>query len=170
MDPNAAGAGLTVEDPVLDALVQMSFTVIGIVSTVAARRDLSLTLLRVGAILRDRTLTMSELASYLGLDRSTVSGLITRAEERGFVARAGNETDRRSSTVALTEAGRVLATSCAAEVAREVEPVVAPLSPTERRRLDTLLRATSRVDRRQERTEQRRQRDDRRSARRGTRR
>lgn len=157
------------EDALLDALVQMSFTVTGIMSTVAARHDLSLTLLRVGTALRNRTLTMSELAAYLGLDRSTVTGLITRAEERGFLARIENETDKRSSRVTLTDTGQHLSTACAAEIAREIEPVVAPLSAAERRSLDRLLRATSRIDRHQERLESRQDRGDRRKAGRGAR-
>jgi DNA-binding MarR family transcriptional regulator len=171
MDPTTEGTGeILDEDALLDALVQISFTVIGIMSTVAARHDLSLTLLRVNATLRNRTLTMSELAAYLGLDRSTVTGLITRAEERGFVARVENETDRRSSRVTLTDAGQDLTAACAAEIAREIEPVVAPLSTAERRRLDRLLRATSRIDRHQERIENRQDRTRRRTAGRGARR
>jgi DNA-binding MarR family transcriptional regulator len=171
MDPTAEGRREMIdEDALLDALVQMSFTVIGIMSIVAARHDLSLTLLRVGATLRNRTLTMSELAAYLGLDRSTITGLITRAEERGFVARIENETDKRSSRVTLTDAGQDLSTACAAEIAREIEPVVAPLSTAERRTLDRLLRAMSRIDRNQERIENRQDRSGRRKASRGARR
>jgi DNA-binding MarR family transcriptional regulator len=158
------------EDALLDALVQMSFTVIGIMSTVAARHGLSLTLLRVGTTLRNRTLTMSELALYLGLDRSTVTGLITRAEERGFLARIENEADKRSSRVALTGAGQQLSTTCAAEIAVAIEPIVAPLSAADRRRLERLLRATSRVDRQQVRVDARQARSDRRKADRGARR
>jgi len=171
MDPTAEGSTeVPGEDALLEALVQMSFTVIGIISTVAARHGLSLTLLRVGATLRNRTLTMSELATYLGLDRSTVTGLITRAEERGFLVRVENEIDKRSSRVTLTDTGQQLATACAAEIAQEIEPVVAPLSTAERRRLDRLLRATSRMDRHQERTDDRQDRSDRRKADRGARR
>ena len=171
MDPTAEGSTeVPGEDALLEALVQMSFTVIGIISTVAARHDLSLTLLRVGGTLRNRTLTMSELATYLGLDRSTVTGLITRAEERGFLVRVENEIDKRSSRVTLTDTGQQLSTACAAEIAREIEPVVAPLSAAERRRLDRLLRATSRMDRYQERTDDRQDRSDRRKADRGARR
>ena len=171
MDPTAEGSTeVPGEDALLEALVQMSFTVIGIISTVAARHGLSLTLLRVGATLRNRTLTMSELATYLGLDRSTVTGLITRAEERGFLVRVENEIDKRSSRVTLTDTGQQLSTACAAEIAREIEPVVAPLSTAERRRLDRLLRATSRMDRHQERTDDRQDRSDRRKADRGARR
>jgi DNA-binding MarR family transcriptional regulator len=168
MDTTADGSTeVPGEDALFEALVQMSFTVIGIISTVAARHGLSLTLLRVGSTLRSRTLTMSELATYLGLDRSTVTGLITRAEERGFLVRIENEIDKRSSRVTLTDTGQDLSTACAAEIAREIEPVVAPLSTAERRRLDRLLRATSRMDRHQERTDDRRDRSDRRKADRG---
>jgi DNA-binding MarR family transcriptional regulator len=171
MDPTAEGGAEPLDDDaLLDALVQMSFTVIGIMSAVAARHGLSLTLLRVGVTLRNRTLTMSELAIYLGLDRSTISGLITRGEERGFVARIENAADRRSSRVTLTDTGQDLSTACAAEIAREIEPVIAPLSTAERRRLDRLLRATSRMESHQERRDSRHGRSDRRNAERGARR
>jgi DNA-binding MarR family transcriptional regulator len=171
MDPTADRTiDLLDEDALLDALVQMSFTVIGIISTVAARHGLSLTLLRVGTTLRNRTLTMSELALYLGLDRSTVTGLITRAEERGFVARIESETDKRSSRVMLTGAGQDLSATCAAEIAVAIEPVVAPLSTADRRRLDRLLRATSRIGRQRERVDARQDRSDQRKADRGARR
>ena len=110
-----------------------------IVSAVAAKHDLSLTLLRVGAILRDRTLTMSELAAYLGLDRSTITGLINRASERHLVRRVGNENDKRSSRVTLTEAGQALAATCASEISRKIAPLVARLTPVERDRLTKLL-------------------------------
>lgn len=128
-----------VDEDLLDALVQTSFAVIGIVTAVAARHDLSLTLLRVGAILRDRTLTMSELASYLGLDRSTITGLVDRAEDRGLVRRVGNETDKRSTRVTLTKSGQALAATCAREISQEIAPLLAPLTPTETHRLATLL-------------------------------
>lgn len=127
------------DEALLDALVQASFTVIGIVSAVAARHDLSLTLLRVGAILRDRTLTMSELATYLGLDRSTISGLVDRAAARGLVRRVSNEDDRRSSRVTLTDAGQALAATCAAEISARIAPVTARLTAAERARLTALL-------------------------------
>jgi len=127
------------EEALLDALVQTSFAVIGVVSAVGARHDLSLTLLRVGAILRDRTLTLSELATYLGLDRSTITGLTDRAEKRGLVRRVGNNEDRRSSRVTLTAAGQALAAACTEEISREIKPLLAPLTQTERTRLTKLL-------------------------------
>ena len=140
MAPSVRGkAEVETNEALLDALVQTSFTVIGVVSAVAAKHDLSLTLLRVGAILRDRTLTMSELAAYLGLDRSTITGLINRASERHLVRRVGNENDKRSSRVTLTEAGQALAATCASEISRKIAPLVARLTPVERDRLTKLL-------------------------------
>jgi MarR family transcriptional regulator, lower aerobic nicotinate degradation pathway regulator len=139
MDTAKAPIQASVNDALLDSLVQISFTVIGIVSSVAARHDLSLTLLRVGAILRDRTLTMSELATYLGLDRSTITGLINRAQERDLVRRVGNHSDRRSTRVTLTRSGRQLAAACATEISQEIAPLVAPLTPAQTRRLTELL-------------------------------
>ena len=127
------------DDSLLDALAQTSFTVIGIVSGVAVKHDLSLTLLRVAAILRDRELTMSELATYLGLDRSTITGLINRASERGLLERVHNESDKRSHRVTLTEAGLELAKACSYEIARDLAPLTARLNPAEQSRLTKLL-------------------------------
>jgi hypothetical protein len=57
-----------------DALAQMSFTLMAVLTEVAAEHDLSLTQLRVLGILRDREPTMADLATFTGLERSTVSG------------------------------------------------------------------------------------------------
>jgi DNA-binding MarR family transcriptional regulator len=62
-----------------DALAQMSFTLMAVLTEVAAQHDLSLTQLRMLGILRDRGPTMADLATFTGLERSTISGLIDRA-------------------------------------------------------------------------------------------
>ncbi len=77
-----------------DALAQMSFTLMAVLTEVAAEHDLSLTQLRVLGILRDREPTMAELATFTGLERSTISGLIDRAAARGLV-RANRRPARR---------------------------------------------------------------------------
>ena len=104
------------DDERLDALVTTAFDVMGVVSRVAAAHDLSLTQLRVLAILRDRTPRMSELATYLGLDRSSLTGLIDRAVARGLLQRVPDATDSRAIRVALTAAGRDLAATGAEEI------------------------------------------------------
>jgi DNA-binding MarR family transcriptional regulator len=127
------------EEQLLDALVQASFGVVGVVSAVAAALELSLTQLRVLAILRDHDPTMSELAGYLGLDRSSVTGLVDRATRRGLVARVSDANDGRSRRLALTAEGRALAARGAEEVAAGIAPFVAGLSASERTSLAGLL-------------------------------
>src|SRR6202012_5980866 len=91
-----------------DALAQMSFTLMAVLTEVAAEHDLSLTQLRVLGILRDREPTMADLATYTGLERSTMSGLIDRATQRGLVAKSADPSDGRSVRVRLTAQARPL--------------------------------------------------------------
>jgi hypothetical protein len=59
---------------------RVSFEVIGRLARVAAEEDMSLTQLRMLAILRDRRLRMAEPAAALGTDRSSTSGHIGYGE------------------------------------------------------------------------------------------
>jgi DNA-binding MarR family transcriptional regulator len=127
------------QSQLIDALVRASFVTTAVLSTVAAEHDVSLTQLRVLAILRDRKGKMSELAAYLGLDKSTISGLVDRAEKRGLLARTPNPDDGRGVDVSLTPAGIELSTGGAAEIAHSLSPMTASLSPAETRRLTALL-------------------------------
>lgn len=126
-------------DPVIDSLVQTSFTVVALLSQVAAAHDLSLTQLRVLAILRDHQPKIADLADHLGLERSSVSGLIDRAVKRGLVRRAPGGADGRVVHVLFTDAGRELADALGAEVAQLLAPLTHRLNPVERKRLDALL-------------------------------
>ena len=137
--PHPTTPGSTTDPTLLDALVQLSFEVIGVVSQVAAAHDLSLTQLRVLAILRDRRPSMSELAGYLGLDRSSVTGLVDRASARGLLERAADEADRRSVRILLTPQGHVVADAGALEIARGITPLLSRLSLAERAGLAGLL-------------------------------
>ena len=123
----------------IDALARASFTTMSVLTRVAAEHDISLTQLRVLAILRDRRAKMSELAAYLGLDRSTVSGLVDRAERRGLLRRTPSPIDGRGIDVTLTEAGTELAERGAAEVAELLAPMIGALTRAESRRLTELL-------------------------------
>jgi DNA-binding MarR family transcriptional regulator len=138
-DP-AEQATATEQAALTDALVQAAFTTMAVLSSVAADNDLSLTQLRVLAILRDRRVRMSTLAAYLGLDRSTMSGLIERAEKRGLLARAPDPGDGRAVIVFLTRAGAGLAGELYARIRQELAPATNRLAPAEQRRLRALLR------------------------------
>jgi DNA-binding MarR family transcriptional regulator len=123
----------------LDNLALTSFTVIALLSRVAAEHDVSLTQFRMVAILRDRTPTMAELADFLGLERSSVSGLIDRAARRGLVQRTASRSDGRAVQVSLTPDGQRLAGRVRAEVAGLIAPMTGALTPAEQKRLTQLL-------------------------------
>ena len=127
------------EDELRDALVQTSFEIVAVLARVAARHDLSLTQLRMLGVIRDRAPRMAELADFLGLDRSTVSGLVDRAVRRGLVCRAGAGDDGRGILVTLTPEGRSVGAGVASEVSTAMAPLTGRLNLAERRRLGALL-------------------------------
>jgi MarR family transcriptional regulator, lower aerobic nicotinate degradation pathway regulator len=122
-----------------DALVQTSFTLMAVLTEVAAEHDLSLTQLRMLGILRDREPTMAELANFTGLERSTISGLVDRAAQRGLVARTADPHDGRSVRVTLTDSGRALVPQVTSAIGDRIEPLTSRLSSGEQKRLTALL-------------------------------
>ncbi|MFD1374322.1 MarR family winged helix-turn-helix transcriptional regulator [Actinoplanes sichuanensis] len=133
---------MTADDPVdelIDALVRCTFQVTGLLTRIGAENDLSLTQLRVFGILRDRRLRVTDLAAYLGLDKSTMSGLIDRAERRGLLARAKNQTDGRAVDVLLTPTGQDLTRRLYGEARAALIPDLDRLTPPQRSQLLTLL-------------------------------
>ncbi|MCU1687715.1 MAG: marR [Amycolatopsis sp.] len=125
---------------VMDSLVQASFTVIALLSQVAAEHDLSLTQLRVLAILRDREPKMAQLATFLGLERSSVSGLVDRAVKRGLVRRDVSSDDARAVRVSLTSEGQRLVGLLRDQVAVLIAPMTSSLGSADQKRLSGLLR------------------------------
>ena len=126
-------------DDVMDGLVQTSFTVMALLSQVAAANDLSLTQLRVLAILRDHEPKIAELAAHLGLERSSVSGLVDRSVKRGLVRREASVHDARAVRLSLTAEGQRLAVELTAEVAGLLAPMTRKLGDSERKQLGALL-------------------------------
>ena len=126
-------------DTLVEALVRSTFQVTGVLTRIGAEHDLSLTQLRVLGILRDRRARMTELAVFLGLDKSTMSGLIDRAERRGLLSRGKNPEDRRVVDVFLTPAGLELSERLYDDVRRALGPATARLDPVQRDQLVQLL-------------------------------
>jgi|SRR5471030_3098255 MarR family transcriptional regulator, lower aerobic nicotinate degradation pathway regulator len=121
--------------PVTDALVQISFAVLDVLSRSAAELDLSVTQLRLVGILRDRSPSMAALAAHLGLDRSSVSGLIDRAERRGLVTRRTSPGDGRVTLIDLTPRGRELGEQLGVLVSAQIEQLLESVGAAERARL-----------------------------------
>jgi DNA-binding MarR family transcriptional regulator len=126
-------------DGLVDALVQASFMTMAVLNKVGADNDLSLTQLRVLAILRDRRLRMTALADYLGLEKSTMSGLVDRAEKRGLLERAPSREDGRAVDVFLSREGMAFARRLYAYVRQALSPLTGQLAATDQRRLQELL-------------------------------
>ena len=116
----------------VDSLAQLSFLVQDTLSEFAAEHDLSITLTRLLGVLRDRQPTMNELGRLLGLDKSSVSGLVDRAERRGLVRRAASQNDRRVVRVSITPAGRRLVRQVGDRFADQIEMLTEHLSNAER--------------------------------------
>jgi DNA-binding MarR family transcriptional regulator len=137
--PSTELTGGTDPGGLVDALVQTAFATMAVLHKVGAENDLSLTQLRVLAILRDRRLRMTALADYLGLEKSTISGLVDRAERRGLLERALDASDGRAVEVYLSSGGMELAGLLESHVAQSLSPLTGTLTPAERRRLQALL-------------------------------
>ncbi|GLZ14116.1 hypothetical protein Acsp04_43510 [Actinomadura sp. NBRC 104425] len=127
------------DDALEDALVRTSFRVAAMLTRIGAEHDLSLTQLRLLGILRDRRPRMTELAAFLGLDKSTLSGLVERAERRGLVARGRSPEDRRVVDVSITPKGRELAERIQQEIRAALAPFTSRLSADDRHLLTQLL-------------------------------
>jgi DNA-binding MarR family transcriptional regulator len=111
----------------VDSLVQLSFAVQEVLARAAARCGLSMTQLRLLGILRDRTPPMTAIANHLGLDRSSVTGLIDRAERRGLVNRTVSADDGRVTLVGVTAAGLELVLRALSLVTDELTALVDPV-------------------------------------------
>jgi len=134
--------GTAEQDSLVDALVRVAFVTMAALSKVAAEYDVSLTQLRVLGILRDRRLRMTALADFLGLEKSTMTGLVERAERRGLLQRAPSASDGRVVEVFLSPAGLELAERFHARVEQVLSPLTSALSAAEQRRLQALLERT----------------------------
>ena len=126
----------------VDGLAQLSFVIQGMLERRATEHDLSIIQTRLLGVLRDRKPTMHELARFLGLDKSSVTGLVDRAERRGLVARVPSTTDRRAVLVSLTDDGRSLVSQAAARFEADVSALLSRLPPRDR---ETLSRIVSRL-------------------------
>jgi MarR family transcriptional regulator, lower aerobic nicotinate degradation pathway regulator len=122
-----------------DGLAQLSFLIQGILERRARELDLSIIQIRLLGVLRDRTPTMNELARLLGLDKSSVTGLVDRAERRGLVARAPSAKDRRAVVVSLADRGRLLSSDGSARFGADVSLLLGHLPPADREALSCLI-------------------------------
>ena len=79
------------------------------------------------------------LARGIGLDTSTIGGVIDRLEARGLMRRNASPQDRRVRLLTLSDAGQALLQSLLPPVSRAQERMLAPLPPADRERFMQML-------------------------------
>jgi DNA-binding MarR family transcriptional regulator len=119
----------------VDGLVQLSFIVQSVLGRIADGLDLSVTQIRMLAVLEDREIGMLELARILELEKSSVTGLVDRAERRGLVSRVPVPGNRRAVHVILAPTGQSLVREVRHAVRAEITAMTGSLSTGERDRL-----------------------------------
>jgi MarR family transcriptional regulator, lower aerobic nicotinate degradation pathway regulator len=122
----------------VDALAELSFLVQNALAEIAGQLDLSIIQTRLLGVLRDRQPTMNELGRILGLDKSSISGLVARAQRRGLVTRTVSAIDGRAFHVSITDTGRRLAEQGAVRFSERIEALTAGLPETDRQLLSQL--------------------------------
>ena len=89
---------------------------------------------------------MQQLAHHLHLDKSSVTGLIDRAERRGLVKRFATTEDGRAVRVSWTPLGRKIMAEVDRAVSLEISDLVKTLSPREQTQLSRLASRLALVD------------------------
>jgi len=123
---------------IVEALVRLSALVQQVLAEVADGFGLSVLQSRLLGVLRDREPSMARLGSLLGLDKSSTTGLVDRAQRKGLAHRVEVPEDRRAFRVVLTERGRDLDRAIATEVSRQVTGLTDGLSAADRERFSQL--------------------------------
>lgn len=83
--------------------------------------------------------SQQQAAGRLGVDRTTMVGLLDGLESKGLISRQPDPADRRRNVVVLTGAGRRALKAAKAASDRAERELLADLSPTEARQLRALL-------------------------------
>jgi DNA-binding MarR family transcriptional regulator len=78
------------------------------------------------------TLTLTELAGYIRVDRSTLGEMINRMAERSLVTKRNNGSDRRSAEVLLAPAGKTVLLAVVSGAAQLQNALLAPLPAEDR--------------------------------------
>ena len=109
----------------------------------AAMTDLDLTSVQFAALvkLRDmKAVTQTELGRLIGIDRATISGVVSRLQKRGLLQFRLDPLDRRSRIIALTASGETLLAQALQRTAQVGDDTLAPIDEAEHAALREMLR------------------------------
>ena len=109
------------------ALIRLCFVVQRSFGDASRRQGLTPQHAQLLGVLARGPVGMAELGEALNLEKSSLTGLIDRAEARALVARVRDDSDRRTCRVALTESGAELVVRFRDDVSRELNALAADL-------------------------------------------
>lgn len=105
-------------------LVRLSFLVQSVYADVCEAHDLTPSQAQLLCVLSEAPRGMAELAQTLHLGKSSLTGLVDRAESKGLVRRIASRDDGRALSVELTKSGAKLATVFHDETTARLEETV----------------------------------------------
>ena len=107
-------------------------------------RDLNLTMMQVSVLTAlqesaGKQLSMKELERYFGVAQSTMTGIVSRLEQKGFVEAIGDVSDKRIKVVHITPAGEVCCEKADSSKDNAEKTLLHGFSSEECKQLNTLL-------------------------------
>jgi DNA-binding MarR family transcriptional regulator len=117
------------------ALIRLCFVVQRIFADVSRHYGLTPQHAQLLGVLARGPVGMAELGEALNLEKSSLSGLIDRAEARALVDRVRDPNDRRTCRVSLTRSGTELAVRFRDDVSDQLNALAADLPKAMRQRL-----------------------------------
>lgn len=114
-----------------------------------AMRSSDLTMMQVSVLLAlqesgEKQMSMKELEKSFGIAQSTVAGIVSRLEQKGFVETLGDAADKRVKRVHITAAGEKCCAESACHKEEAEKRLLKDFSEEERRVLHALLEKAAR--------------------------
>lgn len=136
---NAPDLGLGLS--LAEALVRLAHLVQQVYGEVSREHDLTPQQAQLLCLLVKGPVGMTELTRALHLEKSSLTGLVDRAEKRGLVARVRDARDRRACRIELTRAGAEIAVQAHDGVTARLETLAGELAPGHRELLTSAVAA-----------------------------
>jgi DNA-binding MarR family transcriptional regulator len=120
-------------------LVRLMFLLQSVYAEVGKESDLTVPQAQLLCTLKNGPLGMAALCATLGLEKSSLTGLVDRAEQRNLVLRQSSPDDRRAVLVTLTRSGAKAIDRFHTELTERLDGLIAELPAPERERFTKTL-------------------------------
>jgi len=120
-------------------LIRSSALVQDILAAASAEHGLTPQQSQLMCVVGDTPSSMVRLGALLRIGKSSMTGLVHRAEQAGLIQRAPDPGDGRSTLIMLTAEGRRANSAFRATVGERIEHIIATLSAAERSNLTAAL-------------------------------